>query len=369
MMSVKGTSASGMTTKLSSMQRTKALRRHFLQSSMGLGMGLGAVGLTQLSSASNQAGAGAWSTALVTQERFMVGFGTQLSISASHADKNLLERALEAAIGRLRHIESVMSLFLQDSAVSQLNRSGYLQKPDPDLLAVLRLAQSVSKQSAGAFDITVQPLWRLWRQTSLENRLPGASELRQAQSLVAWQDLEVSEEQVRFKRPGMGLTLNGIAQGYACDQARMTLTAKGIEHALLDLGEWSSLGKANDIGVAHPRRDNELLATVNLQGRNPGLAQSLATSSDAQMSFTRDHRYHHIFDPNTGASPGLAASVSVVAESCALADSLTKVFFMEASKSTGFDQWVDRSKVLCQFWGVEVILADKTGTVWSNVSS
>jgi FAD:protein FMN transferase len=56
------------------------------------------------------------------------------------------------------------------------------------------------------------------------------------------------------------------------------------------------------------------------------------------MSFTQDHRYHHIFDLVTGASPTLPASVSVVAESCAVADALIKVFFMEASKSTGFDQ-------------------------------
>ncbi len=368
-MSTKGTHTSGVTIKQSGRQGVNAPRRHFLQSSMGLGVGLGAVSLAQFSSTSLQAGGDAWSARLISQERYMVGFGTQLSIAASHVDKNLLEHALEAAVGRLRHIESVMSLFLQDSEVSQLNRSGYLHKPDPDLLAILRLAQSVSKQSAGAFDITVQPLWTLWRQSNLENRLPSADELRQAQALVAWQDLEVSDESVRFKRPGMGLTLNGIAQGYACDQARMTLKAKGIEHALLDLGEWSAFGNAHDIGVAHPRQDNELLATVHLQSRNPGVAQSLATSSDAQMSFTRDHRYHHIFDPNTGASPALAASVSVVAESCALADSLTKVFFMEASKSTGFEQWVDRSKVLCQSWGVEVILADKIGTVWSNVSS
>jgi FAD:protein FMN transferase len=340
----------------------KTPRRHFLKSSMGLGAGLGVgAGLGQ--------GLGALPAALISQERLMLGFGTQLSITAAHTDKNLLEGALGAAVARLRHIEAVMSLFLEGSQVSQLNRTGYLPAPDPDLLAILRLAQSVSKQSGGAFDVTVQPLWALWRESSLENRLPSATELRQAQTLVAWQDLQVSDKVVRFKRPGMGLTLNGIAQGYACDQARMTLKAKGIEHALLDLGEWSALGNAHDIGVAHPRQDNELLATVHLQSHKPGAAQSLATSSDAQMSFTRDHRFHHIFDPLTGTSPSLAASVSVLAESCALADALTKVFFMEASKSTGFDDWVDRSKVLCKAWGVEVILADKSGTVWSNVSS
>ena len=59
------------------------------------------------------------------------------------------------------------------------------------------------------------------------------------------------------------------------------------------------------------------------------------------MSFSEDHRYHHIFDPRTGASPAMASTVSVVAESWALADALTKVFFVAAAKSTCFDQWVE----------------------------
>jgi FAD:protein FMN transferase len=346
-------------------------RRHFLQSSMGLG--LGGTGFAQLSGLPVQTREVASTLAKQTQERHLLGFGTQLSIAATHADQALLARALDASVARLRHIESVMSLFLEDSQVNQLNRAGALQKPDPDLLAILRLAQSVSLQSAGAFDVTVQPLWVQWRKSSLANRLPSAHELGEAQRLVSWRELEVNDGLVRFKRPGMSLTLNGIAQGYACDQARAVLKTLGIEHALLDLGEWSALGGSPNssslIGVAHPRKDHELLAKVNLQDRKPGASRSLATSSDAQMSFTQDHRYHHIFDPETGSSPALAASVSVVAESCALADALTKVFFMEAAQSTGFDQWVERSKVLCRAWGVEVILADKLGGAWSNVTS
>jgi FAD:protein FMN transferase len=371
----------------SSVPSKDTLRRNFLRSSMGLG--LSAAGLAQLSGAPGQSGSGNLASSLQWQERLLMGFGTQLSITAAHFDQGLLARALDASVARLRHIESVMSLFLADSQVSQLNRAGHVLNPDADLMAILQLAQSVSQRSAGAFDVTVQPLWTLWRQSSLEQRLPSEAELREAQSLVAWQNLEVRDEAVRFKRAGMCLTLNGIAQGYACDQARAELNAHGIEHALLDLGEWSAMGawgakgeqntqgewhvkgaadhKAPEIGIAHPRQDNQILATVKLDSHKPGEAKSLATSSDAQMSFSKDHRNHHIFNPRTGASPAMAASVSVVAQSCALADALTKVFFMQASKSTGFDQWVDRSKALCREWDVQVVLADKAGSVWSNV--
>jgi FAD:protein FMN transferase len=353
-----------------------ASRRQFIQRSLALSPGLG-LGLSARLHA--RLGAGLIGgvavglslepSALIARERHLIGFGTQLSLSAVHVDQGLLERALDAAVTRLRHIESVMSLFLPDSQVSVLNRVGQLHHPDSDLLAILRLAQSISRQSAGAFDVTVQPLWALWHQASLESRLPSAQQLQEAKALVDWQNVDLSDELVRFKRAGMGVTLNGIAQGYACDQARMVLKDHGIEHALLDLGEWSALGEARNIGIANPRQDNTLLTTVRLQSPKPGIARSLATSSDAQMSFTPDHRYHHIFNPETGASPALAASVSVLAESCALADALTKVFFMEASKNASFDQWVDRSKALCEVWNVEVVLADKTGQVWSNVQT
>ena len=101
---------------------------------------------------------------LVWRERALVGFGTSVWLRAAHCQTDRLELALDDAVKAIRGVETDMSLFNPDSAVSRLNRDGVLQQPSAQLLSVLSLAQYVSARSQGAFDVTVQPLWQLWSQ-------------------------------------------------------------------------------------------------------------------------------------------------------------------------------------------------------------
>jgi thiamine biosynthesis lipoprotein len=226
-----------------------------------------------------------------------------------------------------------------------------LEAAPADLLDVLRTAQQVSARSQGAFDVTVQPLWRVFEAARQQSRLPSAAEVAAARRLVDWRGLHLTQHGVRLKHAGMGVTLNGIAQGYAADKVRARLQSLGIQHALIDAGEYASLGQSAHhtdwtLGVASPRGVHPLLAGVALQGR------CLATSADDQCSFSTDFSHHHIFDPRTGYSPGGLASVSVMADTAVQADALTKVFFM-----AGFE----RALPLARAWGVEVLVVDKQG--------
>jgi FAD:protein FMN transferase len=285
------------------------------------------------------------------RERALLGFGTTLWLRAAHRDAETVERALDAAVRAIRHVEAQMSLFDPASAVSRLNHDGELRDPDADLLQVLRLAQQVAARSAGAFDITVQPLWQAWEAARRAGRMPTPHELSKARALVGWRGVEVEAARVRLRRPGMAITLNGIAQGYAADLARERLRAHGIEHALLDTGEWAPLGHAPGeqpwrLAVADPRNAAQPVVALQARGR------SVATSSDAHTTFTADLRHHHIFDPRSGESPAQLASVTVLAHSCALADALTKVMFMGG---------IADALALAQRWGVDVLAIDKAG--------
>jgi FAD:protein FMN transferase len=317
-------------------------RRQWLRCSLGLGAALAGVG-----AAPGHASPGH----LRWRERALLGFGTTLWLRAAHREAETVERALDAAVQAIRHVETQMSLFDPASAVSRLNRDGELRAPDADLLQVLRLAQQVAAGSAGAFDITVQPLWLAWAAARRAGRTPTAQELSKARALVGWRDVEVEAARVLLRRPGMAITLNGIAQGYAADLARERLRAHGIEHALLDTGEWAPLGHAPGdlpwrLAVADPRNAAQPVAALQAQGR------SVATSSDAHTTFTADLRHHHIFDPHSGESPAQLASVTVLAHSCALADALTKVMFMGG---------IPDALALAQRWGVDVLAIDKAG--------
>ena len=318
-------------------------RRQVLQLGMGLGLGVNAVARESL----------------VWQERSLVGFGTTLWLKAAHTDAGRLQQALNESVKAIRSVEKQMSLFDPDSALSRLNRLGELQKPDAELVSVLSLAQHVSMRSAGAFDVTMQPLWGLWSLHSQTQTVPSAKALLQTRSLVNWRALTVSPEVVRLNVKGMGVSLNGIAQGYAADKVRAVLQSHGVQHALIDTGETSVLGqssKAEDWRFAvEPSAPTAVTPPViSPEG------WALATSSDSHTVFSADHVHHHILNPHTGDSPSHWASVSVIAPSCALADALTKVFFMCPPQA------LER---LAKAWGVGVVLQNKRGEWYSYQST
>jgi len=322
-------------------------RRQLLQLGMGLGLGHG-LGVHAVARES-----------LVWHERSLVGFGTTLWLKAAHTDASKLSEALDASVKAIRSVEKQMSLFDPDSALCHLNRVGELRKPDAHLLSVLTLAQYVSRRSAGAFDVTMQPLWNLWSLHSQSQTLPSSKALSQTRSLVNWQAMTVSADVVRLHVKGMGVSLNGIAQGYAADKVRAVLQSHGVQHALIDTGETALLGKSAKGEDWRFAVEPSVASTVAPPVIHPqGLAT--ATSSDAHTVFSADHRHHHILNPHTGDSPTHWSSVSVIAPSCAMADALTKVFFMCPPKA------VER---MAKAWGVGVVLQDKRGQWYSQPSA
>ena len=111
-----------------------------------------------------------------------------------------------------QQIDRLMSIYRSDSQVYQLNRAGALAHLDPRLLEVLEQAAALSGMSGGAFDVTVQSLWRLYSQAAARGGLPRDAERRRAQALVDWRQLEFDKDIVRFRKPDMALTLNGLAK-------------------------------------------------------------------------------------------------------------------------------------------------------------
>lgn len=320
-------------------------RRQFL----GFGMGLAATLAVPALAAPRQQDAIA---ALAWRERVLQGFGTTLWLRAGHADASRVELALDRAVQRIRAIEAQMSLFDESSAIRQLNRRGRLDSPDPQLLQVLRLSSTISAGSQGAFDVTMQPLWALWETARRESRLPAARELARATARVHWRAVDATADRVLLPS-GFALSLNGIAQGHAADAVRSELQAMGIRDAMLDTGETAVLGQAPDgtpwrFGVenVHPEARTSAPAITVPDG------YATATSSDAHTTFSADRRHHHILDPRTGDSPLHWSSVTVVARSAALADGLTKVFFMLPK---------ERVAAAARHWGVRVVMQDKQG--------
>ena len=114
----------------------------------------------------------------------------------------------------------------------------------------------------------------------------------------------------------MGLTLNGIAQGYIADRVAALLEAEGLTDILIDTGEHRALGQMPG-GGGWP--------VTLAQGGSVALRdRALATSAPLGTVFDGAGRYGHILDPRTGepAAPVWRA-VSITAPSAALADALS----------------------------------------------
>lgn len=319
-------------------------RRQFMR----VGLGLFAAGLTPPLLAAQSPD----KAPLVWRQRAMLGFGTSLWLKAAHPNAELLESALDEAVATIRQIEKQMSLFDPHSALSRLNARGQLSDPDPDLLGVLALARQVSARSDGSFDVSMQPLWRLWSRASEEGALPSPRAIARARSHVNWRAIEAKPALLRLNQPGMALSLNGIAQGHASDRVKALLQARGIRHALIDTGETSLLGEGPQ---GHPWRFG-IESTAEASPELPPVlvcdGRAMASSSDAHTAFSADHRHHHIMDPHSGYSPVYWSSVTVLAKRCALADALTKVFFMLPP---------EKIHAAARQWDVDVILQDKAG--------
>lgn len=257
--------------------------------------------------------------------------GARATMVLHHPDGAVARRLITACHAEIVRLERIFSLYRQDSAVSRLNRDGELVAPPADLVRLLSLAQQVNTVSGGAFDPTVQPLWRLYvdhfSRPDADPSGPPAAAIAKTVSRVGLDAVAVDAQRIRFARPGMALTLNGIAQGYISDRIVDLLRAGGIAQALVDLGEIDAIGRHPSgrpwrAGIADPAAPGRTLGTVDL------VDCGLATSGDYGTRIDPAGRVTGIFDPRTGAAPRRYRSVTIRAPSAGLADALSTAFFV-----------------------------------------
>ena len=278
--------------------------------------------------------------------------GTQVSLTVFHPDEQEANAALDAAFAELDRVENIMSLYRPESELCRLNGTGQLDNPHPYLVEVLEESQKLSHATDGAFDVTVQPLWKLHYDLSQQGSAPSAGAIQEALALVDYRKLEVSPSRIRLQGQGRAVTLNGIAQGFAADRVAAVLGGHGIRSALVDTGEFGSIGSHAEkdawaVGIKHPRQEQALLGVARLKGK------CLATSGDYETRFSEDYREHHLLDPHTGHSPRELSSVSVMADSAMEADALsTAVFLMGLEKGRA---------IIEQRPGAEAVLLTKDG--------
>jgi thiamine biosynthesis lipoprotein len=241
--------------------------------------------------------------------------GAPATLVLHHPDRTVAERLVAASVADLERLEGVLSLYRPESALSELNRVGALAAPPTELVAILGECRRFHAATGGAFDPTVQPLWRLYAghfAAGGDPAGPAPAAVAAARGKVGLDAVSVSPERIAFARPGMALTLNGIAQGWITDRIAEQLRAAGVTSTLVDMGEIRGVGP-------HPWQ-------VGIAGTDDVVAltdRAIATSSPQGFAFDAAGRFTHIIDPRTGATPARFARVTVTAPSAATADALS----------------------------------------------
>lgn len=216
------------------------------------------------------------------------------------------ETALAAAVDTIRRMESLFSLHDPSSALSRLNRLGLLHMP-PEFSALVAQIDRVHDVTNGLFDPTVQPLWAARAQGVPPHGLR-----------TGWHLLRRDGHDLHLPG-GMGLTFNGIAQGFATDRVRRVLSSHGFDDVVVNIGEYAVGRSPARIGIAD--LDGTVLSQLTLTD------QAVATSNPDALRFSDGTA--HILDPNSRLSAPSGLNLTVVADTATVADGLSTALALD----------------------------------------
>jgi thiamine biosynthesis lipoprotein len=243
--------------------------------------------------------------------------GTLFRIKLYTADEQQAAAAFRAAFARIHDLDAALSDYKPDSELNRVCRTMRPVKVSEDLFHVLAASQKLSEQTGGAFDVTLGPVIRLWREARKSNRLPDAADLKEAGRHCGYRKLHLDEADrtLWLDRADMQLDLGGIAKGYAADSALAVLTQLGIRSALV--------AASGDLAFSDP--------PLGQRGWRIGVDSSVLELSHAAVSTsgaaeqhldTNGKRYSHIIDPASFMGLSRDLTVTIVAPSGILADGM-----------------------------------------------
>ncbi len=309
-------------------------RRSFLRLSGLLGLGLASGGISPVAGEAVR-----FNRKLYKVSKTRLAMGTFVSMTLIHPSRDEAQAGMALAFEEIDRLTRIMSRFDETTAVAQLNREGVLNDVPPEIAHVVGRGLGYHRLTRGSFDISVKPIVDLFREkfASGKGTPPTQAELDKVLGLVGSDMIELNSRNLRFIRPGMGITLDGIAKGYIVDKASEILIRQNIRNHLINAG-----GDIRTMGV---RADKEpwtiAIQDPQKQKRFPDIIHmtdgAIATSGNYEVYFDREKMFHHIVDPDTGLSPGASTSVSVTASTTMDADALsTSVFVMNPIRGTRF---------------------------------
>lgn len=256
-------------------------------------------------------------------------FGTIYHITYQ-SDKNY-QKEIEA---ELKKVDQSLSPFNKTSIISRINRNEDVAV-DEMFKEVFTLAENISKETDGAFDITVAPMVNVWGFGFKQGITPSKEVIDSLKAIVGFHKVALVDGHVKKQNPNTMLDCSAIAKGYGSDIVARFLKSKGIENYMVEIGgEVVTRGNSEKrvpwrIGVNKPT-DDSLNTSTELQTVLNVTDKAMATSGNYRNFYYKNgKKYAHTIDPKTGYSvQHNILSATVIADNCATADAYATSFMV-----------------------------------------
>lgn len=260
--------------------------------------------------------------------------------------------AMELAFSRMNDIYTKFNIHDTGSPIYEFNHH---DRPieDPEIVQVVRAALDITRQTHGAFDITVSPLISLWGFYGDSRQVPDVDDIKACLKNIGPGKIEIKDNTLVKKQSGIRIDLGGIAKGYAIAQAVEILQSNGVNSALVDAGGdiyalGKKAGKYWHVGIRGP-------GGTKLQGYLEVAETAVMGTGDYERFFMENgKRYHHIFDPATGypAASGISG-ITLIHPDPMLADAYATALFVLGP--------VKGLALVEQLIGMEVLMVTSSG--------
>lgn len=256
-------------------------------------------------------------------------FGTTYHVTYQY-DEDLKAEVVD----KLKEVDAALSMFNERSTISKINNNQAVE-PEKMFLDVFQLAQQVSKDTHGAFDITVAPLVNLWGFGFKHAQEPTKHAIDSLRQFVGYQKVSYDGKTIQKQDPRIMLDCSAIAKGYGTDVVARLMDEKGVKNYLVEIGgEVVTRGISEKrvpwkIGVTKPTDDslhigNELQTVLNVTDK------AMATSGNYRNFYYKGGRkYAHTINPKTGRPvQHNILSATVLCNQCAKADAYATAFMV-----------------------------------------
>ena len=278
-------------------------------------------------------------------EKSADAMGSTFSVALYGDDRIKLEAAADTALDEVRRLDDLLSNYKPASEWSQVNQNAAARpfRISGELFQLLSACWQYSRESEGAFDITVGPLMKVWGFYKGSGHLPHKPEVQAALTKVGYRHmhLDAAAQTIWFDRTGVEIDPGGIGKGYAVDRMVAVLKKMGIRSAFV-AGSGSSIygigappedPKGWAVKIKDPWDASKSIAEVWLKD------MSMSTSGSYEKFFRAEGRiYAHIMDPRTGYPAQGSVSVSVVTPRTIDSEAWAKPYFVNGR------QWAQKHR-------------------------